>query len=534
MMKAERMAMAGALLATVISMAAFFGFPPGLMLGTGDYARARSDETFMAGSATSGFRPANKEELPFAQLLTNDTSDLERASTGVDLSLLAGTSGQKFSTSLLTQEFITYTVASAAITSVSWTEEDVVIPLYRSALNSALQLLRTIAPDAVSVRGSVDKVDYVLTIAARLLDGEPFSRLPADVKDYFSGPDRANPFGIPNLDSLFESPGSERFRYSTSLTRFQASVIWVNYVTGFERSQDLHFLAVLGFVVANNISTWSKLASFYSGLFGLDSMDSSHLASAAVSVFGQTLTEEKLTDATLLTKFSDLISSGAWEFPFRISMHDVPMSLISLTQDLPPSTNLTQRVSELRSSRLSGSSDMQIAPTSLLEVWFSQLLTAPWNSSDDRAVKAILGSYTLLLTSATAGMELEFPSGRDVLAEANEGLYSRLDAFLLGTYRYLDSTVGVSGRVGALLVTTHDLLTFLNQASGSSSGPISVGQTWKEKLSLVLRVSGLATGIAVDLGVGQTLHVFSARLLVSDLSRGIGALYVIDEEVEEG
>jgi hypothetical protein len=131
-------------------------------------------------------------------------------------------------------------------------------------------------------------------------------------------------------------------------------------------------------------------------------------------------------------------------------------------------------------------------------------------------------------------MELEFPSGRDVLAEANEGLYSRLDAFLLGTYRYLDSTVGVSGRVGALLVTTHDLLTFLNQASGSSSGSISVGQTWKEKLSLVLRVSGLATGIAVDLGVGQTLHVFSARLLVSDLSRGIGALYVIDEEVEEG
>jgi hypothetical protein len=528
MMKAERMAMAGALLATVISMAAFFGFPPGLMLGTGNYAKARSDEAFMAGSATSGFRPANKEELPFAQLLTNDTSKLERTSTGVDLSLLAGAPGQKFTTSLLTQEFVAYTAASAAMTSLSWTEEDIVVPLYRSALSSAVQLLTTIAPDAVSARRSIDKVDYVLTIAAQLLDRESYSserRPPLG---------QANPFGLPDPESLFESLGSERFRYSTSLTRFQASVIWVNYVTGFERSQDLHFLAVLGFVVANNISAWSKLASFYSGLFGLDSMDSSHLASAAVSVFGQTLTEEKLTDATLLTKFSDLISSGAWEFPFRISMHDVPMSLISLTQDLPPSTNLTQRVSELRSSRLSGSSDMQIAPTSLPEVWFSQLLTAPWNSSDDRAVKAILGSYTLLLTSATAGMELEFPSGRDVLAEANEGLYSRLDTFLLGTYRYLDSTVGVSGRVGALLVTTHDLLTFLNQASGSSSGSISVGQTWKEKLSLVLRVSGLATGIAVDLGVGQTLHVFSARLLVSDLSRGIGALYVIDEEVEEG
>ncbi len=527
MMKAERMAMAGALLATVISMAAFFGFPPGLMLGTGDYARARSDETFMAGSAASGFRPANKEEPPFAQLLTNDTSKLERASLGVNLSLLAGEPGQKFTTSLLTQEFIAYTAASAAITSLSWTEEDIVIPLYRSTLSSALQLLRTTAPDAVSARRSIDKVDYVLTIAAQLLDRESYSSARPP-------PGRFSPFGLPNPASLFESPGSERFRYSTSLSGFQSSIIWVNYATGFERSQDLHFLAVLGFVVANNISAWSKLASFYSGLFGLDSMDSSHLASAAVSVFGQTLTEEKLTDATLLTKFSDLISSGAWEFPFRISMHDVPMSLISLTQDLPPSTNLTQRVSELRSSRLSGSSDMQIAPTSLPEVWFSQLLTAPWNSSDDRAVKAILSSYTLLLTSATAGMELEFPSGRDVLAEANEGLYSRLDAFLLGTYRYLDSTVGVSGRVGALLVTTHDLLTFLNQASGSSPGSISVGQTWKEKLSLVLRVSGLATGIAVDLGVGQTLHVFSARLLVSDLSRGIGALYVIDEEVEEG
>jgi hypothetical protein len=293
-------------------------------------------------------------------------------------------------------------------------------------------------------------------------------------------------------------------------------------------------LAVLGFVVANNISAWSRLASFYSGLFGLDFMDSSHLASAAVSVFGQTLTEEKLTDATLLAKFSDLVSSGAWDFPFRISTHDVPMSLISLTQNLLPTANLTQRVSELRSSRLADSSGMQIEPTSLPEVWFSQLMTAPWNGSDDRTVKAILGSYTLLLTSATAGMELEFPSGRDVFAEANEDLYSRLDAFLLGTHRYLDSTVGVSGRVSALLVTAHDLLAFLGQASGSSSGPISVGQTWREKLSLVLRVSGLAAGIAVDFGIGQTLHVFSARLLVSELGRGIGSLYVIDEEVEEG
>jgi len=528
MMKAERMAMAGALLATVISMAAFFGFPPGLMLGTGNYAKARSDEAFMTGSATSGFRPASKEELPFAQLLTNDTSKLERASSGVDLSLLAGAPGQKFTTSLLTQELIAYTAASAAITSLSWTEEDIVIPLYRSALNSAVQLLTTIAPDAVSVRGSVDKVDYVLTIAARLLDGEYYSRLPADMKAYFSS------LGLPNPELLFESLGSERFRYSTNLTRFQASVIWVNYATGFERSQDLRFLAVLGFVVANNISAWSRLASFYSGLFGLDSMDSSHLASAAVSVFGQTLTEEKLTDATLLAKFSDLVSSGAWEFPFRISTHDVPMNLISLTQNLPPSANLTQRVSELRSSRLADSSGMQIEPTSLPEVWFSQLLTAPWNGSDDRTVKAIVGSYTLLLTSATAGMELEFPSGRDVFAEANEDLYSKLDAFLLGTYRYLDSTVGVSGRVGALLVTAHDLLAFLSQASGSSSGPISVGQTWREKMSLVLRVSGLAAGIAVDFGIGQTLHAFSARLLVSELAGKTGALYVIDEEVEEG
>jgi len=528
MMKAERMAMAGALLATIISMAAFFGFPPGLMLGTGNYAKARSDEAFMTGSATSGFRPANKEELSLAQLLTNDTSKLERTSSGVDLSLLAGAPGQKFTTSLLTQELIAYTAASAAITSLSWTEEDVVIPLYRSALNSAVQLLTTVAPDAVSVRGSVDKVDYVLTIAARLLDGEYYSRLPADMKAYFSS------LGLPNPELLFESLGSERFRYSTNLTRFQASVIWVNYATGFERSQDLRFLAVLGFVVANNISAWSRLASFYSGLFGLDSMDSSHLASAAVSVFGQTLTEEKLTDATLLAKFSDLVSSGAWEFPFRISTHDVPMNLISLTQNLLPTANLTQRVSELRSSRLADSSGMQIEPTSLPEVWFSQILTAPWNGSDDRAVKAILGSYTLLLTSATAGMELEFPSGRDVFAEANEDLYSKLDAFLLGTYRYLDSTVGVSGRVGALLVTAHDLLAFLSQASGSSSGPISVGQTWREKMSLMLRVSGLAAGIAIDFGIGQTLHAFSARLLVSDLSRGIGALYVIDEEVEEG
>jgi hypothetical protein len=528
MMKAERMAMAGALLATVISMAAFFGFPPGLMLGTGNYAKARSDEAFMAGSATSGFRPANKEELPFAQLLTNDTSKLERTSTGVDLSLLAGAPGQKFTTSLLTQELIAYTAASAAITSLSWTEEDVVIPLYRSALNSAVQLLTTMAPDAVSARSSVDKVDYVLTIAARLLDGESYSRLPADMKAYFSS------LGLANSESLFESLGSERFRYSTNLTRFQASVIWVNYATGFERSQDLRFLAVLGFVAANNISAWSRLASFYGGLFGLDSMDSSHLASAAVSVFGQTLTEDKLTDATLLAKFSDLVSSGAWEFPFRISTHDAPMNLISLTQNLPPSANLTQRVSELRSSRLADSFGMQIEPTSLPEVWFSQLLTTPWNGSDDRTVKAILGSYTLLLTSATAGMELKFPSGRDVFAEANEDLYSKLDAFLLGTYRYLDSTVGVSGRVGALLVTAHDLLAFLSQASGSSSGPISVGQTWREKMSLVLRVSGLAAGIAVDFGIGQTLHAFSARLLVSELAGKTGALYVIDEEVEEG
>lgn len=212
-MKAERMAVVGALLATVISMAAFFGFPPGLMLRTGNYAKARSDEAFMAGSSTSGFRPAGKEELPpLAQLLTNDTSKLERASSGVDLSLLTGAPGQKFTMSLLTQEFITYTAASATITSVSWTEEDVVIPLYRSALNSAIQLLRTIAPDAVSVRGSIDKVDYMLTVAVRLLDGESFPNFPSPYH---------NPFGLPNPESFFDSQGSERFRYSTTSLGFR-------------------------------------------------------------------------------------------------------------------------------------------------------------------------------------------------------------------------------------------------------------------------------------------------------------------------
>ena len=531
MRKAERMAAAGALLATVVSMAAFFGFPPGLMLSTGNYAKARSDETLTTGFASSGFRPAGKEESPlFAQLLTNDTSNLERTSTGVDLSLLAGEPGQNLTMSLLTQECIAYTAASATITSLSWTEEDVVIPLYRSALNSAIQLLGTVAPDAVSARGSVTKLDYVLTIASQLLDrdlsiermsqADAFGRFPSS-------------YGLPSPASLFVSSGSERFRYSASLIRFQASVIWLNYVTALERSQDLPFLAVLGFVVANNISAWSKLTSFYNGLFGVGSMDASQLASAAVSVFGQTLTEDKLTDAALLANFSDLMSGGAWEFPFRISMHDVPVSLISLTQYLPPSANLTQRVSELRSSP-PDSYDTKTEPTSLPEVWFNQLLTAQWSGSDDRATRSILGSYTLLLTSATAGMELELPDDHDVLVEANQNLYSKLDSFLLGTYDYIDSTVGLSERASALLVATHDILASLSQSSASSTGPIVLGQDLKEKLSLVLRVSGLAAAATVDFGIGQALHVFSARLTVSDLSLGAGAIYVVDEEIEEG
>jgi len=528
MMKAERMAMAGALLATVISMAAFFGFPPGLMLGTGNYAKARSDEAFMAGSATSGFRPASKEELSLAQLLTNDTSKLERASSGVDLSLLAGAPGQKFTTSLLTQEFITYTAASAAITSLSWTEEDIVIPLYRSALNSAVQVLTTVAPDAASVRGSVKKACYVLTIAAQLLDGGSFSALPEELRTYLRS------VGLTNPESLFESLGSERFRYSINLSRFQASVAWANYATGFERSRDIPSLVVLGYVMANNISAWSRLASFYGGLFGFDSMGSSRLTSAAVSVFGQTLTEEKLTDAALLTEFSDLISGAPWGFPFRVSMHDAPINLISLTRNLPPSANLTERVSNLRSLPPAAPFEVTIEPSSLPEVWFNQLLTAPWNASDERAFKAIVGSYVLLLTSATAGVELDFSSSHIVLAEANQDLYSRLDAFLVGIYRYLDSTIGVTGRVSALLLTTHDLLASLDQASGSSSGFISVEQPWKEKLSLLLRVSGLVAGTTMDFEVGQTRHVFSTRLLVSELGGRIGTLYVVDEELEEG
>ena len=532
MKKAERMAVAGVLLATVVSMAAFFGFPPGLMLGTSNYAKARSDETLTTGFATSGFKPASKEESPpLAQLLTNDTSNLERTSTGVDLSLLAGKPGQNLTASLLTQEFIAYTTASATVTSLSWTEEDEVIPLYRSALDSAIQLLGTVAPDAVSARGSVDKADYVLTIAAQLLDRDLSA-------ERLGQPDAYGRFtsyrGLPDPTSLFESSGSERFRYSASLIRFQASVIWLNYVSVFERSQDLPFLAVLGFVVANNISAWSRLTSFYNGLFGTGSMDSSQLASAAVSVFGQTLTEDKLTDSALLTEFSDLIGGGAWDFPFRISMRDSPVSLISLTQDLPPSANLTQRVSELRSSPPLGSSGMKTEPTGLPEVWFNQLLTARWNGSGDRDVRAILGSYTLLLTSATAGMELRFTDSHDVFAEASEDLYSKLDSFLLGTYDYIDSTVGLSGRARALLVATHDILASLTQASSSSTGLIVPGQDLKEKLSLVLRVSGLAAVTTADFVVEQTLHVCSARLTVSDLSRGMEVIYVIDEEVEEG
>ena len=64
MKKAERMAVAGVLLATLVSMAAFFGFPPGLMLGSGNYAKARSDETLTTGFASSGFRPASTGESP--------------------------------------------------------------------------------------------------------------------------------------------------------------------------------------------------------------------------------------------------------------------------------------------------------------------------------------------------------------------------------------------------------------------------------------------------------------------------------------
>jgi len=527
-MKAERMAVAGALLATVISAVAFLAFPPGLILVTRSDEKTYSDAALATGFAASGFRPASKEELSLAQSLMNDTSRLEQASSDVDLSLLAGAPGQKFTASLLTQELITYTAASAAITSLSWTEEDIVIPLYRSALNSAVQILTTVAPDAASVRGSVKKACYVLTIAAQLLEGNSFSALPEELRTYLRS------VGLTNPELLFESLGSERFRYSINLSRFQASVAWANYATGFERSRDIPSLVVLGYVMANNISAWSRLASFYGGLFGLDLMDSSRLASAAVSVFGQTLTEEKLTDAALLTKFSDLIGGAEWEFPFRISMHDTPMSVILLTRVLPPSANLTQRISTLRYSPPTTRFDVLIEPTDLPEVWFNQLLTAPWNASDDRAVKAIAGSYALLLTSATAGVELDFFPSRIVLAEPNQDLYSGLDAFLVGIYRYLDSTVGVTGRVSALLLTAHDLLASLSQASGSSSGFISVEQTWKEKLSLLLRVSGLVAGTTVDFEVGQTLHVFSARLLVSELGRGTGALYVIDEEVEEG
>jgi len=521
-----RMAGAGVLLAALISSVAFLTFPPGLRLNLGGQKNGYTEATFALRSVAHGFHLAGGDDMSWVRSLGLDPAKLGEKLSEANSLILAKPAQPSFGVNLITQESVAYLTSSAAITGLSWAEEDIIIPLYRSALASADAQLRAEVADAASSVTSVRRARDIIAISEYILQGEDYSEVPDEMKSY------ALSLGLTNFEGLFTRHGDERFGVSVDLTRFESSVMWANYATGFEMSRDVPCLVVLGFTIAADAQPWLELSSFYSGLLGSQPVDCSVLSSAAVSTFGHSLNEEKLADSNLLDGFSSMISGGRWAFPFPVLLSESPLSEsfsgFSLGQDLLGS------LSQLRTSRLSETDGLITQASGMTGLWLDLLLVAPWRASADRVAEAITGSFLMLSNSHAIGVGIDFAPGQSFLVESNPDLYSSLDAFLIGTYRYIESCIGVSERVTALMLFGHDILSRLTPGADSSSPYVSVDSGWAQGYALLLRTAGLDPTLCVGIQVGQRLDRTTVEIVSTDIGGHMGMLYTVSEIVDEG
>ena len=522
-----RMAAAGVLLAAMISSVAFLAFPPGLRLDLGVQESSYAEATFAPRSAAQGFHFAGGDDMNWVGSLGLDPTKLGENLSEANALILIKPAQPSFGVGLATQESVVYLTSSAAIAGLSWAEEDVIIPIYRSALASVGATLRTEIADAASSMTSVERARDIIAISEYILQGKDYSEVPDEMKSY------ALSVGLTDLEGLFTRQGDERFGMSVDLTRFESSVMWANYATGFEMGRDIPCLAVLGFTIAADARPWLQLSSFYSGLLGSQPVDCSTLSSAAVSAFGHSLNEEELADSTLLGKFSSMISGGRWAFPFPVLLSGSPLNE-SISGFFSPGESLVSILSQFRTSRLSGTGGLTTQASGMTGLWLDLLLTAPWRASADRVAEAITGSYLMLSSSHALGVIIDFAPGQGLLVESNPELYSGLDAFLVGTYRYIESSVGVSERVTALMLFAHDILSGLTRVANSGSPYVSVDSTWAQGYALLLRTTGLDPTLSVDIQVGQALDRATVEIASTDVGGHMGMIYAVSEAVDEG
>jgi len=523
-----RMAAAGVLLAVLVSAGTFLVFPPGVRMELADGEIGATEATFALRGPQRSFRPVSKDETAAPLTAGPSLADLYQTLQESYFSVQLTRPRLEPTPNLVTQELIAYASASAMVTALSLTEQDIVIPSYASALRSAQQRLDEVVGEAASSKASVERAHNILMVSSFLVQGESFSSLPESAKAY------ARDVGLANPEALFSWQGTERFRFSLPLSRLQASVTWASYATSFERSRDVSCLAVLGFVVAEDISTWSKLSGFYKGLLGWESVDSVELASIAVSVFGHSLTEEELTDPALLSRFSESLGEDPWAFPFEISLSGTAPDIYSLTSDLPDSLSLFDRVSELRSRYAAMELDREGQAASLGGIWLIQLLSATWDAPNERTVNAIAGAYGLLLYSSPTGLDVGFVSNRTILVEINPSLYSRLDAAIVGLHDYIASTIGISNGAGAVLLAAHDVVGSISQEQSSSAPVMPLERSLVEKLSLLLKVSGLTLAVNWRTDLGEAMRSVTVTLIVERMDGTIGLIYLVAEVSEEG
>jgi len=527
MAQSLRMTVAGVLLATLISSVTFLAFPPGLRLDLGSQESGYAEATSPSRLAARGFHLAGGADMSWVGSLGLDPARLGENLSEANALILAKPAQADFGVSLVTQESIVYLTSSVAIAGLSWAEEDIVVPIYGSALASAGATLQAQVAGAASSKTSVERARDIIAISQYILHGEDYSDIPEEMKSY------ALSLGLTNLEGLFTRQGDERFGMSVDLTRFESSVIWANYATGFEMGRDIPCLAVLGFTIAADAQPWLELSSFYSGLLGFQPMDCSTLSSAAVSVFGHSLNEEELADSTLLDKFSSMISGGCWAFPFPVLFSRSPLD-DSISGFFSPREGLVNSISQLRISRFPGTDGPTTQASGMTGLWLDLLLTAPWRASADRVADTITGSYLMLSNSHASGVGIDFNLGQGLLVESNPEFYSSLDAFLVGTYRYIESSVGVSERVTALMLFAHDILSGLTRVANSGSPYVSVDSTWAQGYALLLRTTGLDPTLSVDIQVGQALDRATVEIASTDVGGHMGMIYAVSEAVDEG
>lgn len=511
---------AGVLMATIVSAAVFFVVPGGFRIALGKEATTldKGREGWFGIQLAPGAAQyqvnlvadsLSRLYIPKAEAQFLNESSLDRSQE----------------ISVITRDMMLHLSASNILTALSWTEEDIVVPVYEKAMESALKKSEEVMKDSAYFRDQATKSHAILRISIGLLRGSRDYASCGICTSYLASLKVADP-------AMVQGGPVGRFRYSEKLRRFFSSVSWLQYSTSVERSRDPHLLVMLGFITATDFGSWSALSQFYNGLNNATGIDALRLSTASASCFGGVLDEDNLRDQSKLDLFVKA-TSGDWHFPFQTQLFSERPSLSNLVPDgksVSMSEKFAALISEMKQPSLP-----QADALSLDKRWLQLISTigptriATEGEGELRASSSpALPSYLLLLYSYPRGLILTLPSKGNVFIEADPQTYRSLKAVLDTVTQYLNSTSGSSKRVGDLLTESKHLLSLAGELSGK--GFVPIGQELKQSIISLMKQSSIEVPFFSKTQLdASTYEGWSVAWRTVHLDAGIGLEYQIIE-----